>query len=223
MAHPDDADVMFGGLIAKLCSDDKKVSLVLTTTGARGSKNNVKSEIELAQERLNEEREAMKILGVKPEDIYSVGYKDGEVEQSFETIEKISYFIRKIKPDMVCTHEADVLYGRMDENVGYVMHRDHRNTGISTMDAVYPFSRDRSFFPEHLKGNIEPHEVFDILFTPEKSQNCRFDITDLIDKKRAALKMHRSQFDDSVIDLIIGEKEKDGRFYELGNFLKLAW
>lgn len=223
MAHPDDADVMFGGLIARLCSDSKKVSLLLTTTGARGSKNSSKSEIELAQERLTEEKEAMKILGVYPQDIYTLGYKDGEVEQNFEMIEKISFHIRKIKPDIVFTHEAEVYYVNKEESIGYVMHRDHRNTGISTMDAVYPFSRDRSFFPEHYEQNVEPHEVFDIVFTPEKSQNCRFDITDFADKKRAALKMHKSQFDDSIVELIMGEDAESGKYYEYGNLLKLAW
>ena len=45
----------------------------------------------------------------------------------------------------------------------WVNHRDHRNTAQLVMDAMYPYSRDRGFYPAQLKHGLETHSVYKLL------------------------------------------------------------
>ena len=82
VAHPDDSLVYFGGLLGKLKKDKKRVSVVVVTNGARGSRENEISEAELAEARVREEQEALHMVGVEPDRIHNLQYLDGEVESS---------------------------------------------------------------------------------------------------------------------------------------------
>ncbi len=223
-AHPDDLDVFYGGLVARLVEDGKVVRVVVVTGGARGSRENEISEEELQAIRLDEQRQALKELGVKPENFESLCYLDGEVENNLETIGKIARVIRQFKPEIVCTHDPLGLYFKFRKGEAYyVNHRDHRLTGLSTVDAVYPFSRDRSFFREHLVENIEPHTVVEVFLTGEGEANSKIDYTGVVEKKRSALMSHKSQFSTESVDGII-EGDKVGSGYaEDGFYLKLGW
>jgi LmbE family N-acetylglucosaminyl deacetylase len=223
-AHPDDADVFFGGLIAKLRSENKTVNVLLVTTGARGSRENEISEDELAKNRLAEQREALKNLGVDEDHLFTLGYKDGEVESNMTLIGQIAKYIRKFKPEIVCTHEPDYYYTTTADKTGYfVQHRDHRNIGVAVIDAVYPFSRDRSFFPEHALEGITPHSVYEILLDGDKHVNMEVDYTEFIDQKKKALASHKSQFSDAVIEHIISFDKDEDKYKEKFNYLNLMW
>lgn len=102
-AHPDDLVVFFGALIHQLRADDKDVYVLLVTNGARGSRKNSVSEAELAKQRLTEEAECLKILGVDEVNLVCLGYVDGEVESDMRLIGDISKYIRKFKVDLVAT------------------------------------------------------------------------------------------------------------------------
>ncbi|MDQ6985490.1 MAG: PIG-L family deacetylase [Candidatus Dojkabacteria bacterium] len=147
-AHPDDVIVFFAGLIYKLRQDNKNVAVVTVTNGARGSRENKITEEELAKTRKAEEINALKVLGVKEENIHCLEHNDGEFESNYELIGEILKYIRKYKADLVGTHEPSVNYTMTYDKSGYfVQHRGHRKVGEAVMDSVYPFSRDTSFFP----------------------------------------------------------------------------
>ena len=226
-AHPDDADVFFGGTIARLISEGKNFNLLITTTGSRGSKNHRIKEQALGNKRMLEEKKAMSILGVKSENIHSLGHNDGEITNSYRTIGEIAEYIRLIKPDIVFTHEVEGYYQKSYIRNHYISHRDHRNTGLSTIDAIYPFARDRSFFPEQFKNHIKPHSVFEVCFSDDRERNLEVDITKFIDKKRNALLCHKSQFskeqNPKLLDKLIKLHKVGNRFYEWAHYIKLLF
>ncbi len=219
-AHPDDVDVMYAGTIAKLREDKRQVFVVVVTNGARGSRDNKISETKLAKIRESEQINALKELGVPKENFVTLNYKDGEAEPNMELIGKIAYYIRKFKPDLVATQDPESLYIKFGNDHAYVNHKDHRVTGIATMDAVYPFSRDLSFFPEHAKEGVTPHTVQEIIFMGDG--NLKIDITDVIEKKKKALIAHKSQFDAKTVPGMLEWWKKDGKYFESGTYLNLG-
>jgi LmbE family N-acetylglucosaminyl deacetylase len=78
----------------------------------------------------------------------------------------------------------------------YLWHRDHRITGLVTLDAVFPYARDVLSYPDLLEQGLLPHKVKEVLLWGAEDLNCRFDITDTLDVKIAALLCHKSQVGD---------------------------
>ncbi len=223
-AHPDDVDVFFGGILCKLSKDKKNTPILILTSGGRGSQENVISESQLSEIRATEEKNALSILGVGSEKLEILNYLDGEIDNSLEIISKISYAIRKEKPQLVCTLEPHGYYYHYVNSVNYyVNHRDHRNTGTSVLDAIYPFSRDRSFFTEQLDKDVKTHAVYEVLLTSDYVTNTKVDISDVVNLKREALLTHSSQFDRSTVEEIINEGKDGKKYFEKFNYLKLAW
>lgn len=195
MAHPDDLDVMCGGTIARLCADGKKVISVKVTTGNRGSQGSDIKPEDLAKIRANEDAEAMKALGVS--ESVSLGFDDGSVTQSEDVIKAIALQIRKFQPDLIfTTNPTDVIVHR-SAGQNHVNHRDHRNVAINTVDAAYPFSRDRAFFAEQFDDpNIQPSTCNEMLFVDSWSgiDEVKINISGFENKKLQAIECHKSQF-----------------------------
>ena len=151
LAHPDDAEIYCGGTIARLTKDGKRVRIVKMTSGNRGSRQEITTEAKLKIIREKEDKKSMQVLGIKPVDNIYLDFHDGEVNNQLSTIEKIAWQIRDFQPDIIITHNPEDVIIRFDKDINWVNHRDHRNTGISTIDAAYPYSRDTLFFPDQLK------------------------------------------------------------------------
>src|SRR5439155_730714 len=63
--------------------------------------------------------------------------------------------IRRFRPDIVITS---------DPLRRYQQHRDHRIIGQVTLDAVFPYARDRLHFPDLYRSEgLEPHKVHQVL------------------------------------------------------------
>lgn len=224
MAHPDDILVYYAALVNKLRKDKKKVYVLTVSNGARGSRENIIAEKELANKRLEEEISALKFLGVPKENVNFLNYKDGEVESNYKLIGEITKFIRKYKADIVCTHEPTGIYLETYKKDGFfVQHRDHRKVAEAVVDSAYPFSRDKSFFPEHAKEGIEPHTFYDIVMTDEVKCNFELDYTDELETKKAAMRIHKSQFDEAFITDVVETVKFNGRYLEKYFYVKLLW
>ncbi len=223
-AHPDDCIVFFAGLIAKLRQEKKDVYVVVVTNGARGSRENEISEEKLANIRIQEEASALAHLDIPSDHFLCLNHKDGEIESDMSLISEISYYIRKFKPDIIFTHEPSRFYSSTYANDGFfVQHRDHRKIGEAVLDAVYPFSRDLSFFPEHSKDGISPHTVFDILLTDEDSSNFHFDFSPFKEVKKTALEQHKSQFSQEIVEFILNDSKVGDTYVEKFKYIKLLW
>ena len=76
----------------------------------------------------------------------------------------------------------------------FINHSDHRATGLTACDAVYPAARDRLNFPEQIAAGLTTHKVSELYIWGSEKANFDVDITAIIDTKVEALRAHRTQF-----------------------------
>lgn len=197
MAHPDDAELFAGGTISRLINVGKKVRVVKLTTGNKGSRGEKISSTDLGNLREKEDREAMKILGIKDEDNIYLGIEDGEVINSPEIIGKIAQQIRLFQPDLIITHNPEDIIIKFDAENSWINHRDHRNIGLSTIDGSYPYARDLLFYPEHFQDpQAQSHRVYEFLLVDSYTHpdSITIEMTDFVDIRVKAHACHSSQY-----------------------------
>ena len=182
-AHPDDAEIGAGGTTAKWADQGCEISYVVCTTGSSGSNDEDMTSDRIVDIRRREQQEAASVIGVK--NLVMLPYPDGHLEANREFLGEVVKAIRAHRPDVVFTHDPFRSNG--------FNHRDHRNTGITVQDAVYPYARDHLHFPEQIALGLEPYKVGDVFFWHADNPNVVVDITSSIDQRIDALSRHRSQ------------------------------
>lgn len=225
-AHPDDAEIMCGGLISRLTKDGKEVRLIVMTNGGKGFQGREDtSETTFGALRIAEQHAGANILGVKAAESFNLELPDGEIDNSLITIERIVFHIRQFKPEIVITHNVDDVVIKFSEDTNWVNHRDHRHTAQVVVDAVYPYSRDRGFFPEHFtESGLSQHTVQELLFVDiyQGEDLVRFDITDFVEQKTKALQEHKNAIDpEHAPDYIQDFLNEDGRYREVMKWVKV--
>lgn len=221
LAHPDDMEIICGGTVARLTNDGVKVRLVVTTNGGKGMKDKKGiEETTFANARIKEQKTAGELVGIEADQNFNLGIPDGELETTVENIGKIVFHIREFKPDLIITHNpTNDIISFFDESF-WVNHRDHRNTSQITLDAMYPYSRDRGFFTEHFtKHGLDTHTVKKLLMSDSysKSNVKYFKVGEFINQKKKALQEHVSAFSPEAADSYIEEnKMEDGYFEPMG-------
>ena len=183
-AHPDDTEFGFGGTIARWADEGRLIWYCIGTNGDKGTSDRSLTPPQLAAIRQKEQLAAAKTLGVQ--DVFFLGYPDGELEETREFLGKVVRVIRQVRPDIVITMNPYPV-------TRFVQHRDHRIAGQVAIDAVYPFARDHLHFPEHLAEGLEPHKVGELYISGTESSDTVVDISGYIDRKIEALRCHRSQ------------------------------
>ena len=166
------------------------------TTGNKGSRQQAIAEEELAKTRETEDAEGLKILGLSSSDSENLNIGDGQVEASLATVERLTSIIRSFKPDLVVTHNPEKILIRDTQGNYYVNHRDHRNTAIGVVDAVYPYSRDVLFFPDQLDNTHQSHTVTEFLFVDswDSQDTVYINVTSFAQKRTQAIAAHSSQY-----------------------------
>jgi LmbE family N-acetylglucosaminyl deacetylase len=183
-AHPDDAEIGCGGVVAKWVAAGCEVTYVLCTSGSAGTADRSLAPAELATRRADEQHAAADFMGV--EHVVMLGYPDGELEDTREFLGDVVRAIRRYRPHTVFVHDPYRIKG--------FQHRDHRKAGIVTTDAVYPFARDHLHFPEQItRDGLEPHKVRQLWYWGADEPDVIVDVTDGIDRQIAALVRHQSQ------------------------------
>lgn len=193
-AHPDDAEINAGGLIARLIQDEKNVRLVVATDGQNGNRQMLTiSKKKLINIRYNSQISGAKSLGIDDNQIFNLGIIDGYIENNHNLIKTLVEHIREFKPDIIITHTPDTHFINYRENIFWVNHRDHRNLASTVVDAVYPFSRDANFFPELIKKDLLPFIVSEFLFFEKYGSETElfFDISSQLKVKEKALNNHK--------------------------------
>jgi LmbE family N-acetylglucosaminyl deacetylase len=182
VAHPDDAEFLCGGTVARWCAEGWTVDYLLTTSGDMGSKEEGMTRKKLLSIREKEQRAAAKALGVRR--CIFLRYPDGYVEDTVELRGKIVREIRRLKPDLIVTWDPF----RRGFN-----HRDHRLTGQAALDAVYPLARNPLGYPEHLEEGLKIHRVNEVLLAGTDQPDYHVDVSNYLEKKMEALSKHESQ------------------------------
>ncbi len=181
--HPDDAEIGCGGTVASWVKQGTEVVYVLCTNGDKGSSDPHMTSEKLAAIREKEQKAAAGVLGVKQ--IVFLHHPDGGLEDTAQFRGELVRAIRMFKPDTVlCTDPS---------RVSFYLHRDHRVCGQATLDAVFPYARDRLHYPEHEAEGLATHKVGEILLWGTEQPDTFVDITDTIGLKIEALKKHASQ------------------------------
>ena len=183
-AHPDDAEIGSGGVVARWIAAGCEVAYVLCTNGDAGTAERSLTPDQLARKRAAEQRAAADFMGVAH--VEMLGYPDGFLADTRELLGDIVRAIRKHRPHTVFVHDPYRIKG--------FQHRDHRSAGIATTDAVYPFARDHLHFPEQItREGLEPHKVRELWYWGMDEPNVIVDVTSSVDKQIAALVRHESQ------------------------------
>src|SRR5215475_15487698 len=79
-AHPDDAEIGAGGVVARWVAAGCEVTYVLCTNGDSGTADRALIPAELARRRAVEQRAAADFMGVRH--VEMLGYPDGELEDT---------------------------------------------------------------------------------------------------------------------------------------------
>jgi LmbE family N-acetylglucosaminyl deacetylase len=196
LAHPDDETFGPGGTIAKYAREGVRVSVIIATSGQAGrSAGLAATPDELGRIREDEARAAGRFLGVAA--IHFLGYTDGRLDEADETEveEKVVRLIREERPDVIITFGPE---GAGNE------HRDHRRISrIATRAIVTAANPDE--FSGQIEAGLTPHLVKKFYYmsgqeAPWRKMSVPFmpittiiDISDLVDTKVEAFKLHRSQ------------------------------
>ena len=193
-AHPDDAEIGSGGVVARWIAAGCEVTYVLCTNGAAGTADRSLAPAELAKRRAGEQRAAADFVGVKH--VVMLGYPDGQLDDTRDFLGDVVRALRRYRPHTVFVHDPYRTKG--------FQHRDHRHAGIATTDAVYPFARDHLHFPEQVtKDGLEPHKVRELWYWGMDEPNVIVDVTDSVDRQIAALVRHESQM--AGFNVVAGE------------------
>jgi len=108
-AHPDDAEIFTGGLLAAFKAKGAKVTIVIGTDGSLS--HGYPANIEVAARRKQEAQAGAAILGAELE---MLGFPDGYLSLASEAMAAINARLEALRPDLVITHHVSD------------PHRDHR-------------------------------------------------------------------------------------------------
>jgi LmbE family N-acetylglucosaminyl deacetylase len=208
-AHPDDADFGAAGTAHLWSTTGWEFYYLVCTNGAKGSDDESITPAELVRVRREEQRAAAAHLGVK--EVFFLDYEDGELVPNRAFLGDVVRHIRMLRPDAVFTHDPEAVIIRNS----FINHSDHRATGLTACDAVYPAARDRLNFPEHAAAGLQPHKVPVLYIWGTEKTNFDVDITEIIETKVEALMLHKTQFgEDFVRSALDRWQTSEGRYVE---------
>lgn len=177
-AHPDDADIEFGGTAIKYLSLGHKVTYLAMTNGDAGHQD--MGGKALAERRRKESRTVEDFLGVE---YLVLDNHDAELQATIQNRNNLIRIIREKRPNVIVTHRPNDY------------HTDHRNTSLLVQDAAYLIAVP-NVVSSTPRLDFNPVIVYhqDNFNKPYPfSPNIIVDITDVIDKKMEALSLHESQ------------------------------
>ena len=171
-AHPDDAELLCGGTLARAADRGHRAGILDLTGGESGSAGN-------ASLRADEARAAAAILGVAVR--LSAGLPDARLENTPDARAAVARHLRELRPRTVILHWPG---GR---------HPDHR--------VASELARDACFVAGLAKAPVEgepfrPEKILYAVSYQEPPVEPRFvvDITDQMERKLAAVAAFASQF-----------------------------
>jgi LmbE family N-acetylglucosaminyl deacetylase len=193
-AHPDDAEFGAGGTLAAWAGAGTEVTVLVVTDGSKGTWEPDVRPADLIATRRAEQRAAAEVLGAG--EVVFLDHVDGELEPSMELRRELCGWIRRLRPDVVLTHDP---WRR------YLLHPDHRAAGFAAVDAVVA-ARDHLFFPEQAgEQGLRAHRPGALLLWATDQPDHWEDVAATLDVKIGALLCHSSQTATTMGDAASGE------------------
>ena len=182
-AHPDDPEVSCGGTLARWAAAGADVHVAICAAGDKGSSDPGVRPEDLVRRRAGEVEAANAVLGVSG--THLLGHPDGEIENTAALRAELVGLVRRLKPQVVvCPDPTAVFFGSR-----YFNHRDHRELGWATLDAVAPAAASPHYFPDAGPA----HQVEAVYLSGTLEPDVWVEITSSIDAKAEALLCHVSQ------------------------------
>ncbi len=189
-AHPDDADIMAGGTVARWVDEGHDVHAVIFTRGDKGHDDPAMTPERVGALREAEQRAAATILGVPA--LTFLDFTDGDLSWAGAPLaEAATRLIRQARPDTIVTH--DPYAGAPGYRVPQ-LHPDHRAVGAAVVDACYFRAPGPLYHPEHGLEGLAPHRVRELLLIMSDHADHVVDIASTFERKVRAVRAHASQF-----------------------------
>jgi LmbE family N-acetylglucosaminyl deacetylase len=188
-AHPDDADIMAGGTVARWLDDGHAVHSVIFTRGDKGHDDPGMTPERVAALRETEQRAAAAILGGPR--VTFLDFADGELAWAGPPLAEATRLIRQERPDTVVTHDP---YGGAPSYWEPQLHPDHRAVGLAVVEACYFRAPGPLYYPAHGAAGLTPHRVREILLIMSDHVDHVVDIAATFERKVRAVRAHASQF-----------------------------
>lgn len=186
--HPDDDIIGCGGALAFLGGRQNRLIVVYLTAGEKGTldASEKPSNIEIVRKR--EAIAAYSRLGFEDAELIWLGYPDGELDFAPTRDIRIQLvrIIRNRRPDLVFALDPGATYFRYH-------YRDHRTAALVSADAI-----GAAMWPLEYPETGPAYKVPDVYYFYTAEPTLRLDISDVYDRKLAALAEHRSQFPPAV-------------------------
>ena len=187
VAHPDDVDFGAGGTIAAWTDSGISVTYCVCTDGDAGGFDPAVPRDQIGGIRQAEQRAAAKEVGV--EDVVFLGYPDGQLTASLALRRDVSRVVRQVRPQRLLMQSPEINWERIAAS-----HPDHRAAGEAALCAVYPDARNPFTHLELAQEGLEAWAVAETWVMVAGGGADRWvDVTDVFDRKLAALRRHESQ------------------------------
>jgi LmbE family N-acetylglucosaminyl deacetylase len=178
IAHPDDAELLCAGTLARAAADGAPVGIAVLANGDKGQPPRAMDD--LAAVRREEMTEAASLLGAE---LFFAGFGDGELADTPEQRAALIEIYRAFRPTLVLAHHPDDY------------HADHR-AASALAEAVSWFASSPGFITEPARLETPPAlwrmDTVNMLgFTP----GFYIDVSPFVQLKRDMLAKHRSQMD----------------------------
>lgn len=172
--HPDDAELICGGTLAKAAARGYRVGILDLTRGEMGTRGTV-------EQRAAEAATAARLLGVATREC--LGLPDSGISNTQDTRRALALVLRRLRPRVVIA-PAPAPFGR---------HPDHRVAAELIRDAVFVAGLAKT---DSTTPAFRPFKVIHAITFREDYQRPTFvvDITDTFEQKLAAVQAFSSQF-----------------------------
>lgn len=187
VAHPDDIEFGSAGTVAAWVKGGAEVCYVLCTSGDVGIAEAGMTKAQAAAIREVEQTAAAAAVGVN--DVVYLREPDGMLENSIDLRRKLVREIRRFRPEAVICMDPTVMW----VGDGYINHPDHRAAGTAAVDAIFPAAGQPNLFEELAAEGLRAHKPRKVFVTSFRQGEVAVDITDTIDLKLSALRLHESQ------------------------------
>ncbi|MBT1002977.1 PIG-L family deacetylase [Paenarthrobacter sp. DKR-5] len=189
-AHPDDIDFGAAGTIAGWTAAGVEVVYCIMTDGDAGGFDPA-HRAEIIAMRHEEQRRAAALMGVR--DVRFLGQRDGFLEPSHEVIKQVVALIRELRPGIVLAMHPERNWDRLQKS-----HPDHLACGEAVTRAVYPALENPYAYPELADEGLLAYKLPHLwLYAgPSERENHFVDVTDHVEQKLAAIRVHSSQHPD---------------------------
>ena len=182
LAHPDDAELLCGGTLARLAERGWTVCVVTATAGDCGSM--LQDSATIAARRLGEAQAAAAVLGGTHE---CLGERDAQVFLGERPVSALVAILRRVQPTIVITHALS----------DYMI--DHEQMALIARSATfiasapnYPSGKPQPIAPIPYLYHTDPIGLHDNHGT-EVAVTTVIDISSVLETKRRALRCHESQ------------------------------